>query len=287
MNKKLRFFLLILLSAGASFVCFYATNLILSDIANMFYMTLTRDLISSLPVFLFAVELLIAVLAIVRGGRAPQERRALARRCALACAVLSAAGAACAVLTGSVIYGSFTAPYPFAGATLLLLAVHTAVLAAAVIALCVLRGEKGRVSAIRVLLWPLLAIYTYYAFDRFGAVLWAPVYAQASTLYKTFVFYLALLLPICVLLCAWRRALGFGCSRLAVRALLPLLAVGLNAAVILIGQKDMQFVAAISPALGIERLLSMPILAIAHTALSVIPALALLFGRRRRSGGGI
>ena len=295
-NKKL-LFALVVFSVPASFLCFYATNLILSDVANMFYMTLTRDVISSLPIFLIAVECAIVAPGILHYGTDPSRRKRLLRNHAAAMVILSAVGAVCAALTGAVIYGSFTAPYPFPGATILTLLFHIAVV---VFALRVLRrcrrpGSSGRTvpeQMYRAARWVMMVIFTYYAFDRFGAVLWMPSYAQWGTLYKTAFFYLWLVLPACLLLHHSRYRLNLYFNQKQSGILYPLVFLLIDlclcAAVVTGGVNDTQFVSAISPALGIERLLSKPIITIVHFCLLTLPLLfslaAALFKAAKRGG---
>ena len=283
-NKKL-LFALIVFSVPASFICFYATNLILSDVANMFYMMLTRDAISSLPIFLIAVECAIVGPGILHYGTYPSMRKRLLRNHAAVMAVLSLVGAVCAVLTGAVIYGSFTAPYPFPGATILTLLFHVAVVAVSLQVLhrCRRPGPSERTvgeKIYRAARWVFMVIFTYYAFDRFGAVLWMPSYAQWGTLYKTAFFYLWLLLPVCLLLhhSRWRLGLYFNQKQSGILYPLIFLLIDLCLCAVVVtgGINDTQFISAISPALGIERLLSKPIITIIHFCLLTLPLLVSL-----------
>ena len=298
MNKKNLVICLVLLAVPASFICFYATNLILSDVANMFYMTLTRDVISSLPIFLIAVDFVIAAMLILRCFLYPGDRNRLLRSNAVAVAGLSLIGLVSAVLTGTVIYGSFAALYPFRGAIVLTLLFHLTMLLLALLALRKCHRAKNsdtsvRPRFVRGVQWMLMAVFLYYAFDRLGAFLWMPVYVQIRTLGESFLFYLSLLLPACLLLHHLRYRLKLYRNQALAGILYPLIYLAadllLCIAVVSNGIRDTQFVAAISPALGIERLLGMPVITIAHFSLLTLPILGSLavslyrHKRRRRN----
>ena len=285
LNKKNLLLLEVLLCVVGSFICFYATNLILSDVANMFYMYITKDVISSLPFFLAAVELVIASICMLHLGLFPDEQKHILKLNALAIAAISFVGLICSVFTGYVIYGSFTSPYPFPGATILTLLYHLVILGLAVFVYIKCRDAEPVHETVSKRIWyavqyVFLAIFIYYAFDRFGAVLWAPSYVQFSTLHKTFFFYLSLLLPVFLLLhhCRFRLDLYKDIDRAGiVFPVIYLIAdILLCISVVTGGINDTQFVSAISPALGIERLLSKPVVTIAHFTLVTVPVLGSL-----------
>lgn len=275
----------VILCVTGSFICFYATNLILSDVANMFYMYITKDVISSLPFFLAAVEFVIASICVLHLGLFSNEQKHILKLNAPAIAALSFIGLICSVFSGIAIYGSFTSPYPFPGATILSLLYHLLILGLAVFVFAECRDAESVDETVSKRIWYavqyiFLAVFIYYAFDRFGAVLWAPVYVQLSTLHKTFFFYLSQLLPVFLLLhhCRFRLGLYKDTDRAGiVFPVVYLIAdILLCVSVVTGGINDTQFVSAISPALGIERLLSKPVITIAHFTLVTLPVIASL-----------
>lgn len=282
MSKKKCLAALIVLSIPGSFICFYATNLILSDVANMFYMTLTKDVISSIPIFMIAAEFVTTSICLLHMGLYPDAHKYLMCLNASVIAVFSIIGVTGAVLTGTVVYRSFSLPYPFPGATVITLIFHAVTLVLALLAVkrchdaAPLEEARTRRAA-RGVQWILMVIFTYYAFDRFGAVLWMPFFVQLSTLSKTFIFYLSLLLPICLLLSHCRYRLGMFRNIKTAGILCPLIYLAADvlffAVIAAFGVSDTQFIAAVSPAVGIERLISKPVITIAHFFIVLFPVL--------------
>ena len=101
------------------------------------------------------------------------------------------------------------------------------------------------------------------AFNRFGAFLLFPVYAQFSTLYKTFVYYLFLLIPMALLVL---KVLGiFGKKNLLIPVIVvAALNVILFAVTAIMGMNDSAFISAVSAAAPLERLGSMPMEILIH-----------------------
>lgn len=285
MSKKNPLITLIILSIPGAVICFYATNLVLSDIANMFYMAPTKDFISSIPIFFIGIEFVMAAINFLHLALYPTEMKRLLRLNAIAFTAISLIGAVCSILTGIIIYGSFAAPYPFPAATIITLMYHLimVILASFVICRCGKTdpsAETAKTRIRRAVQWLLSVIFIYYAFDRLGAVILAVTYAQTSTLYKTIPFYISLLIPVLLLLhhCLYRLDLYRNRHSAGIKYSIIYLAahIALSAYVFAIGSRDTQFVAAISPALGIERLLTKPIITIVHFILLTLPIIATL-----------
>ena len=66
MSKKQAIISLVLLTVVGSFVNFYCTNLIMSDISNMFYGVHNADIISSIPGLIFAMDFVLLAIFFMR-----------------------------------------------------------------------------------------------------------------------------------------------------------------------------------------------------------------------------
>ena len=118
--------------------------------------------------------------------------------------------------------------------------------------------EKYKVSVKHVFHTLGLFLLIALAFNRFGAFLLAPVYAQWSTLYKTFTYYLFLLIPMALLVIKVLKLLEIRKHFLIPVVVVAILNCGLMIAVLLLGANDAAFVSAVSAAAPLERLGSMP-----------------------------
>lgn len=279
MSKKTAFSRLLALFLIGSFVTFYAMNLLLSDLSNMYYMGPNRDLISSQPLFFCALDFVLAIIAVIRLYMRPQYKKAAAVLYTKILTGFSAFGILMALLTGAVIYGSFTAPYPFKGATLLSLAWHLLML---VLSFALRKKakalpedpEKRKMKAYYVIYTVALCVIVFFAMHRFGSLLWAPVYAQARTLSLTWSFYLAQLLPASLLghILIYMFGLNETHPKLGTcyATVVITLDIAIAAYVFLVAMKNPLFISAVSPAVALERLITMPVDTILHFALVLL-----------------
>ena len=286
MTKKKAIILMIIITLAGSIVTFYGTNLLLSDVSNMFYMTVTKDVISSLPIFFISLDFVLAAIALIRLYRHPQFRKCgtLLYSGILFC--FSAAGIVSTVLTGTVIYHSFTAPYPFKGATLLCLFIHTLL---AVISVIQIKravkwendSEKRKIKLHYIIYTAFLSTLVFYAFNRTGAFLMMASFVQLSTLNITVWFYLALLLPLLNLMHSLFYSFDVY-SRYPKLSLIyaiaqTVLCIVLFLVTVLVCMKNTAFISAVSPAVAIERLITIPIDTYAHFGLVLLQDLYELY----------
>jgi len=273
MTKKTAITSLTAVCIVGSIVCFYATNLIESDIANMFYMTVTKDCISSLPIFFIALDFELLAIAIIRLYMRPQYTKAEII-CYLKILIgFSAAGTLSSLYTGTAIYGTFTAPYPFKGAVIICLVIHFFLLQMAVIVLRNVRkmppDKAVRKMTFKYVFYTIfLSVLVFFAFNRFGAVLLSPLYVSRGSVGASLLFYLSLMLPMALLghLIIVMFVDLEKHPKLSLSYVIGILLADIVLAflVIYIGMTDTQFVSAVSPALGIERLLAKPVDTIFH-----------------------
>lgn len=269
-DKKIIY--LVLLVLVSAFVNFYMTNLFLSDVANM-YDGFELCFISTIPGLFLAMDLVLATIYFVRYYLYPQYFKKMTKTYSVILIVFSLIGLVFSLLTGIISYGSFIAPYPFVAYPLICLIIHLLLL---VFALWLriygykrlADDEVERKMTIRHILGTIgLVLVIYFALNRLGAFLWSPVYLHYRSLYMTFPFYLALLLPIAILfhLLISKTILKdkFKAS-IIYCSLVMFFDIVLAIIVVYLGTKDTQFISAVSPAVGLERLMTKPLTTIIH-----------------------
>jgi len=264
MKKKTALILIILDLLIGSFVCFYAGNLFASDISNLFQ---DLYLINSFPLLMFSFYFVLIFIFLIRFYRYPQFGKKIILLYTNIAVLLSLIGIITSIISG-IIYESFVKPYPFFGYLFVMMISHTLILVAALITYFMVKEDMEEDKDIKkfklkyILYSIVLPILTFMAMYRFGAVLWMPIYAQARTLYMTFVFYLWICLPMALLFHIvfyfldiyknMKQAVIYCGSILVVHLILGII-------VIIIGSTNTQFISAISTALPLERLASSPI----------------------------
>lgn len=272
-NKLL--FLIIVIVVGA-FVTFYSTNLLCSDLSNMFYGVHDMYIVSSIPLFTLTLDIVCFIIFAVRYFVNPQYLKSMGKLYSIYLIVNSVVGIVTAIITGTSIYHSFVAPYPFGGYTLITLILSILLLALGIVLLIksirMPDGERKRISLIYIIYNVILGLTLYYTLYTLGSFVWMPVYVQWRTLWLTFPFYMSMLCPMAfaihVILC--RLDLYKTNKARSVTAFVIAIASVVTAfAVIIIGASNPLFISAISPALPIERLATKPVMSLLHGALSV------------------
>ncbi|MCQ2513322.1 MAG: hypothetical protein MJ092_08080 [Lachnospiraceae bacterium] len=280
MKKSKAISILAILILVGSFVTFYVTNFIMSDISNMFYGVHDVNFISSIPGFVFSWDFVLAVLYTIRYFGRSQHKKKMTLTYTVILMAFSVVGFVGAILSGTMIYHSFVKPYPFPGYVILSLIVHFALFVFAFI----LRGTckknmeedtaKRRIDVGYILYSAACAVVIFLALNRFGALIWAVVYAQASTLYLTFPFYISLLLPLALVVQITLYIFGAYDNHLTADIVYVVVFLIVNtilaAAVFYLGSQYTVFISAISPALALERLATMPLDVIVHFGLMYI-----------------
>ena len=266
MSKKFKVTITLVAIMG-SVATFFATNMLMSDISNMFYMTVTKDVISTMPWFIVSMQFILAIMAMIRVAGRPQYRKARTKLYLNIAAVFAVLGVIMTILTGTMIYHSFTLPYPFKHAAVTVLLWHILVLIVALIARQKvslwpddLKARKASVG--RIFYSTIAALMVFYALNRLGALMVMSLYVHRTSLYKTWIFYLSLLLPIAVLVNALFDEMGefkkhtkaFVVYNTCLIIMDVVLLIGVGTAAY-----DTQFVSVISPAVPIERLITIPI----------------------------
>ena len=264
MSKKFLVISLAIIAVIGSIWTFYASNMFFSDVSNFGAGFMNTTLFVSLTGMLLGAMMVAAPLFIVRFYQRPNSRKVLCRNYLFIAIALAAFGLIFAVLGGVVNYRGNFVKYPFPGYLIIMIVLHLAVLvgSAVVLFMKVLKmpedTEKYKVTVKHVFHTLGLYLLIALAFNRFGAFLLMPVYCQFSTLYKTFVYYLFLLVPMVILAIKLMRILEIGKNRFLLSLITLIVATGLMVAILLLGKSDSSFISAVSAAAPLERLGSMP-----------------------------
>ena len=264
MSKKFVVISLAILAIIGSIWTFYASNMFFGDVSNFGAGFMKTTLFVTLPGLLLGALLVTACLFIIRFYLRPTSRKILARNYLFIAIALGAFGLLFTVLGGVLNLHSIIKPYPFAGYLIIMLVLNVLIIAGSAVVLfkIVLKTpddtEKYKVSVKHVFHTLGLFLLIALAFNRFGAFLLAPVYVQWSTLYKTFTYYLFLLIPMALLVIKVLKLLEIRKYFLIPVVVVAVLNCGLMIAILLLGASDPAFVSAVSAAAPLERLGSMP-----------------------------
>ncbi len=270
MSKKFVVISLAIIAVIGSIWTFYASNMFFSDVSNFGAGFMNTTLFVSLTGMLLGAMLIAAPLFIVRFYQRPNSRKVLCRNYLFIAIALAAFGLIFAVLGGIINYRGNFVKFPFPGYLIIMLVLHLLVIVGSAVVLfkIVLKmpddTEKYKVTVKHVFHTLGLYLLIALAFNRFGAFLLMPVYCQFSTLYKTFVYYLFLLVPMMILVIKVMRVLELGKNRFLMSIVVLALAVVLFGVTALLGMNDSAFISAVSAAAPLERLGSMPMEILIH-----------------------
>lgn len=266
-RSKMMFLLAVFVILG-SLAAFFGTNLILSDVSNMFYMTITKDVLSSVPMFIVILEFIFAILCVARCIEHPAYQKKIIRHYTRILFIVSILGMASTIAAYEICYGDIKAPYPFKYAGVVLVLWHLGCWKLADSWMWKVKKwendpESQKINVLYVLYNVILGLFIFYALNRFGALLLSPTFIQVSTLDKTFPLYICLLLPMLLLINAFGVRCGMNKKKAQNSLKLSLIALVLGVLgfiyVMLVGMKDTRYISAVSPVMPIERLLTKPI----------------------------
>ena len=272
MSKRFAVISLAILAVIGSIWTFYASNMFFGDVSNFGAGFMRTTLFVTLPGLLLGAMMVTAALFIVRFYLRPNSRKILCRNYLFIAIALGAFGVIFTILGAVLNMHSFIKPYPFPGYLIIMLVLHILVIAGAAVVLfkIVLKmpddAEQFKVKPLHVLHTLGLFLLIALAFNRFGAFLLAPVYVQWSTLYKTFVYYLFLLIPMALLVIKVLKLLEISDKLFIPAIAVAAINVVLFALIVILGANDAAFISAVSAAAPLERLGSMPMELFIHVA---------------------
>jgi len=268
MKKALPVISLIIVAIVGSFVNFWGTNLILSDVSNMFYGVHDSNYIASIPFFIVVLDFNFLMIYLYRLNKKPEFKKASTITYMVIFWVLSVVGIITTIISGIKVYGSFIAPYPFKGATLVILLTHFLIMVASVVVIFIADSKmepdvgKRKITFKNSVFTVLLFFMIYLAFDRFGAFLWSPTFIHWRTFYMTWPFYLGLLAPMAQLVHTYLYTFKEFKAKPKAGVIYGWVLLGIvlasNIYTFIIGYFNTTFVSVISPMLALERLATLP-----------------------------
>ena len=276
MNKKIISISLLILMILGSFINFYTTNFILSDVSNLTYGIGNRPyyIFASLPGLNLSFLFVLGTIFLTRILRHKEYMKRMSKVYTIIGLSFSLIGFVSSILAGTLVYGSFTKSNPFPGYLIISIILFSLFLIAGTVFLIFFQkkipGEevKRKVKTSYVFFTIILSVTIFYAYNRFGALIWSPTYIDWPTFYMTWPFYLSLLLPICILVHTilysynfYKKHSGVAIGIISGITLLFFVTIGY---IVGLGMNNTTFISVISPAMGASRLLAKPIDIIAN-----------------------
>lgn len=290
LDKKQTSILLAAVAIVGSIITFYGSNLLFSDLSNMFYSAISKDIITSLPIFFVSIQMVAAFICLLDLYADSGDKRRNVIKCSNVLMVTGLFGAAASIVSYTVIYSRFMSPYPFKFAGIILLAYYAIIFVGT--GFLKARGkklqktEKEKRTFANILFRISRAIFVFYSFNRFGALLLSPTYMRIRTFVLTLPFYLSLLIPITFISLMVYCQMDFGGrnskSGVLFASILFIADLLLSAAVFVLGSMFTEFTAAVSPALPLERLISVPVDVIIQCVVSTALGIYALIATSKR-----
>ncbi len=267
--KKIKFYdiiTVIIYIIGGSLITFNAGNLFFSDISN--YASGSRlTIIATFPHFMFMFMIITLGFFFVRYRRLEDKYRLHFKKYYfLLFMIFSAIGVVTSILSGTIVYGSFLAPYPFNGAVLICFIIHLLILAFSVIAYT--KNNKKVDYVIEKMpykksyIWLSIAfvLFAFVAFYRLGASISAIIYTDYRYFAYTFLFYFSCIIPMVLLLYISISKIHEFNNLTNILFYSITLLVGLICAIYVIseGTTNPLLISLISPAMPLERLATLP-----------------------------
>ncbi|MCR4911179.1 MAG: hypothetical protein K5925_01470 [Bacilli bacterium] len=267
-----RFYLgtLIVFAIIGSLLTVFATNLLAGDIATVGYWG--KTIVADLPAVMMAAIFVFITLYLIKLYRHPKTFKRMTKLYLILLVVFSGLGVVGCILTGTVAYGDFLAPYPFTGYPIIFLILHLMFLGFGISQLLKLRRVKDdlevrKLNFLQVLKNIGYVLFIGLVFNRFGYFLGMPLYVYWRYFYATFPFYLYLLMPVAIGVFMTMRKLDMlpkGKGSLIFLCIVAGLHVVLAAYIIIMGANDTLFVSSVSACMPLERFASMPVELIIH-----------------------
>ena len=286
MSKKVAIIEFVALSLIGAFILFYATNAFAcSLVLNIVYgFADAQMIIASLPLFMLGLAFALAAMFILKLQKYPNSKKQLVKQYSLVLAIYGLIGLITTILTGTVVYGSFVSKYPFPGYIIICLIANIALLVAGLLIrfLFVKKladdTETNKVKVGTVFKALGLGFVTFFALERLGAIMWTVEYGQARTFYITWIFYVYMLVPMATLVYLALKYFGKGPKESKFTRIYIMSVIGIHfifgVLCFVIGATNPLFVSAVSNAMGLERLASMPVVIllmfIGYTAFFII-----------------
>lgn len=264
MSKKTASILLIIVTVVGSLFTYYGSNFLFSDVANMVPGLKDANIITTFPMFMIACEFMLGAIYLARYIRRPQYVKAMTKKYLIIFASFSFVGFVTSILSGAMIYHSFTKSSPFFAYPLFMMIGHAALLGVAIyfyiyVSKNMKEDETKKPFSVLYILYNIVnSLMIYFTFERFGALLISPFWIQWRTLFLTWPFILSIAVPMSMIVQTFLYHYDFYKKKPLVGLIYAIvnfvLGIGLNVAARVIGYYDSRAISAISPAMAIERL---------------------------------
>lgn len=267
LSKRNLVITLIVITVVGSLLTALSSNMFFDDIFNIGAGMLRTTMFATFPAVFLTMDFVVAIFYLLRLHKRPKEFKGLTRLYLILTASFGALGAIFAILAGAVTYHNFLSAQPFKGYILIFMILNLLVAIASGVGLYFLRKvkddeEKTKVTfkhVAKTLGW---FMFICLVFNRFGMFLGSPMYIYWRNFQKTFPFYLTLLVP-----------LYFGAIKVLMdleilknkKTNMILSICGLACHVVLfvalaiLEVTDTGVISAISPAMPLDRMASLPI----------------------------
>ncbi len=253
-----------------SFFVFFATNCFITIIFNYEANWHFPYIFAVIPHLIFAIEFVTFLIFFTRYLRCEEEyRKHLVKVYAWQFIVHSLIGLVMTILGGTVSYHNFLINNPYPGVLIVCLLTNIVIgaLAAFVLIKVSINGKeelKKPMKVSHVFFTIGASLFTFFAFNRFGAFLWSFIYMDYSRFWFTLPFYLSLLVPIVILFAFINPVMGikaksFKRAEFIIWPCILLFSLCTCLYVVLIGAKDPSMTSLTSAAMPISRIATKPI----------------------------
>lgn len=271
MKRKYSIIALICLTFIGAFVAALASGMFFADVANKDVPFKDTTIFTTIPACAFALLFVIGILYVVRINKHPDCFKRISRLYLILAIAFSVVGLVGNILSAALNYHSFVSKNPFPGFHIIFLVLELASIGGAVFGLLKLRDVKegeGKVEikvsyVFKTIGW---SLFICLMLNRLSSFVTMPFYVYARNLYKTFPFYLFLLVPLFLgvvevlyvfKMVDRKKMLIMTCSGIGAAAILFVYSV-------LMGINDTGFISSLSEAMPLERLASMPMEIMIH-----------------------
>jgi len=271
LTKKFRILSLIgLVIVGALFTML-GSNMFFSDIGNIAVGFARSTMLITIPAAAVAVTFAIAILYLVRVEKHPDCLRRITKLYLILIIAINGLGIVCNIAGSLMVYGTLVARNPFPGYTIIFLVLELAMVCGSIFGLLKLKllpEDQGRVKinflyVLKTIGW---FLFIMLLLNRLGTLLGSPFYVYLRNLYKTFPFYIYLLVPLFLGV----LEVLYVYKLIEKKQLLILTIVGLGVNVVsfvyiaVMGIYDTAFISSLSEAMPLERLASKPLELLIH-----------------------
>lgn len=269
-RKRILYSLLCLTIVGA-LVVLLASNFFFTDVANKDVGLANSTVLVTFPAGALAITFALAIFYFIRTYKHPDCVKRISRLYLILVIVFNALALVANIIGSIKEYGSLISENPFPGYSLIFLILEVLLIGGAIFGLIKVKAMKDDEGKVKISVGYVFKTIGWFLFimlmlNRFGNFLFSPFYIYWRTFYKTFPFYLFLLVPLYLGIVEIMHIF-----KMADRKKMFILTfVGYGLTVILftysalMGINDTGFISALSEAMPLERLASMPMEILIH-----------------------